>query len=185
MKAWNTRMVQKPSDHSANTSFHLLTSQQSFHFCVDPIESSRPICCPVQFKEGLLIKLLINRPEQQRQELMHVLLGVGLFFEIQNSVSPLLQSRIWFAEIAAPSAIARISPSEHVHECTAIMTLHAGRSLGLSSQRHKDCWLIAGAEALMEKIIKGNESINSSSDCACVCACVCKWCWPQSGQEHI
>lgn len=168
-------MVQKPSDHSANISSHLLTAQQSFHFCADPIKSSRPISCPQRFKEGSLIKLLINRPEQQRQELTHVLLGVGLFFEFQNSVSPSLQNLIR-KEMAAPSAIARISPSEHVHECTAIVTLHASRSLGLSSQRHKDCWLIAGAEALTEKIITGNESINSSSDCACACvrACVCK-----------
>lgn len=94
MKAWNTRMVQKPSDHSANISFHLLTAQQSLHFCADPIKSSRPISCPRRFKEGSLIKLLINRPEQQRQELMHVLLGVGLFFEFQNSISPSLQNLI-------------------------------------------------------------------------------------------
>lgn len=166
-------MVQKPPDHSANTSFNLLTTQQSFHFCIDPVEASLPISCPVWFKEGPLIKLLINQPEQQRQELTHILLGVGLFFETQNSISPSLQSRIRFAEMAAPSAIARISPSKHVHECTANVTLYAGRSLGLSSQRHKDCWLIAGAEALTEKIIKGNESINSSSDCACMCVHVC------------
>lgn len=86
MKARNTRMVQKPSDHPANISFHL-TAQPSFHSCADPIKSSCPISCPVRFKEGSLIKLLINRPEQQRQELTHVLLGVGLFFEFQNSLT--------------------------------------------------------------------------------------------------